>query len=86
MGASGISILDAGWRGGQNPGWITGFQNSSAIVSETAKRQPRSTLLAGPVLVVWECQVPDEEAAARVLGPFLREAEGYSAGAGTKGM
>ena len=42
--------------------------------------------LGWSVLVVWECQVPDEEAAARVLGPFLREAEGYFAGAGTKGM
>ena len=38
------------------------------------------------VLVVWECQVPDDEAAARLLGPFLGGEDGYSAGAGTKGM
>lgn len=36
--------------------------------------------LGWSVLVVWECQVPDEDAAARILKPFLDDAGGYSAG------
>ena len=42
--------------------------------------------LGWSVLVVWECQVPDEDAAARILGPFLGEADDYSAGAATKAV
>ena len=42
--------------------------------------------LGWSVLVVWECQVPDDQAAARALAPFFSEAERYSAGAGTKSM
>ena len=37
------------------------------------------------VLVIWECQVPDDAAAAHILGPFLGEAGGYSTGADSKG-
>ena len=42
--------------------------------------------LGWSVLVVWECQVPDDQAAARILGPFLGEANGYSAGAAAKAV
>ena len=42
--------------------------------------------LGWSVLVVWECQVPDEDAAARILEPFLGEADSYSAGAATRAV
>ena len=31
------------------------------------------------VLVIWECQVPDDEAAASILRPFLSEVDNLSA-------
>ena len=40
--------------------------------------------LGWSVLVVWECQVPDEDAAARILEPFLGQVESYSPEAATK--
>ena len=61
--------------------WLPKLQRNRSRDLETAAAL---NTLGWTVLVVWECQVPSDEAAASIIGPFLDEANGYSANAGTK--
>ena len=63
--------------------WLPKFERNRSRDVET---MAALMALGWSVLVIWECQVPDEDAAARILKPILEEADSYSAGTASKAV
>ena len=63
--------------------WLPKFERNRSRDFETIAAL---RALGWSVLVIWECQVPDEDAAERILKPFLEQADSYSPGAASKAV